>query len=588
MIRRLILALTAFLLMAGAARAEAPGLSVALSAETVRPGKAVVITVRLPEDGLFSLLLEDENGIVVSAAAENREGRAGENIFYWNGTRNGVAAPAGEYRMVLEAAGGQAETRVTVGAMAPTLIGAAAEKAEAERGDRVSVSFFATEAGTLRALFRSTEGELRLPEIQIGRGEEEVELEAAAPAGDFELIMTLTAEDGTESDPVSLPFRILPRRERWGYTPLADSPQDCLDELNYWTLPMDITDEKGIWEALTAPVTVVDPGEPYNEKSQVLLRSEPDEKSMGVGEVTCVSQGVYVLEKGEEWTLVACYSSSFHDSETGNWNGLVQGWLPTAWLKEVTPNQEMGIVVDKLTQRMHVFMDGQLYATLLVSTGLANRRQPYNETRSGEYLLVSKVGGFRSDNMVCPLALRFNAGDMIHEVPYVRRENEETHAVTQIYSVTEPRLGTKASHGCIRVQMKPTPEGVNQEWLWKHYQKNTKVMIWEDWQGRQIPEPAGDTVLYWNPKAGSGSAYHSADHCPGDSRTLQAFYYSQLDEGNFAKLKPCLWCAPPLRTEKIAEINAQYAPGGDHDPVLTEARQKSLQKMQQKTVQRQK
>ena len=174
---------------------------------------------------------------------------------------------------------------------------------------------------------------------------------------------------------------------------------------------MDITDEKGIWEALTAPVTVVDPGEPYNEKSQVLLRSEPDEKSMGVGEVTCVSQGVYVLEKGEEWTLVACYSSSFHDSETGNWNGLTQGWLPTAWLKEVTPNQEMGIVVDKLTQRMHVFMDGQLYATLLVSTGLANRRQPYNETRSGEYLLVSKVGGFRSDNMVCPLALRFNAGD---------------------------------------------------------------------------------------------------------------------------------------------------------------------------------
>ena len=93
-----------------------------------------------------------------------------------------------------------------------------------------------------------------------------------------------------------------------------------------------------------------------------------------------------------------------------------------------------------------IFRNGELFSTLLVSTGLTNARQPYNETRSGEYLLVSRVGGFMSDNMYCPRAIRFNDGDLLHEVPYVERNGK------QIYSVTEPYLGQKASHGCIRVQ----------------------------------------------------------------------------------------------------------------------------------------
>ena len=130
-----------------------------------------------------------------------------------------------------------------------------------------------------------------------------------------------------------------------------------------------------------------------------MIRSQPSDESDGVGVVTCISQGVHVLEKGEEWTLIECYSSSFHDSVILNWNTLVQGYVPTAYMREVRPNQELGLVVDKLTQRLYVFREGKLFSTLLVSTGISNAKQPYNETRSGEFLMISKVGEFSSDNL---------------------------------------------------------------------------------------------------------------------------------------------------------------------------------------------
>ena len=352
------------------------------------------------------------------------------------------------------------------------------------------------------------------------------------------------------------------------FTPAHGSPYEGQDaSLNYWTLPMDITDEEAVWQVLTAPVTVLDTGD--GEKAQVTLRSRPDKSSDGVGVVTCVTQGVHVLERGEDWSLIECYSSSFHDSKILNWNTLVQGYVPTAYLKEVKPNQEMGLVIDKLTQRLYLFREGHLFTTLLVSTGVANPRQPYNETRSGEFLMTSKVGTFASDNLKCAMAIRFNSGDLLHEVPYLVNADG-----TPNYGYNEPKLGTRASHGCIRVQRKKTPEGVNMKWIWSTLKNNsrTKLLIWEDWQGRQIPVPSDDTLLYYNPN--KGQFYHSEATCSSTKAgiTFENFSYGELDTGNFAKLKRCEYCAPALRKAEIEAINAQYLPGGDHDPVLTEAR----------------
>ena len=333
--------------------------------------------------------------------------------------------------------------------------------------------------------------------------------------------------------------------------------------------------QRAMCQQRAATVTVLDDGRERAQVRQVVLRKEPRADSDGVGTVTMGSQGVRVLERGEEWSKIQCYASSFHDSPILNWNALVTGWVETGLLKEIVPNQEMGFVVDKLTQRLYVFRDGKLYSTLLISTGLTNKKQPYNETRSGEFLLVSRVGGFYSDNMFCPRALRFNDGDLLHEVPYVERDDGR-----KIYSGTEPKLGTKASHGCIRVQRKKNPEGLNMEWIFNRYRENTKILIWEDWQGRQIPVPEDDAVFWCHPT--KKEYYHCSDHCPMmNSKKPQQITYGELSaEGS--KLKACPACGPVPKKSALLEINAAYAAGGDHDPVLTEARKDCPKKLKER------
>ena len=359
------------------------------------------------------------------------------------------------------------------------------------------------------------------------------------------------------------------------FTPAYGSEYPVADgDRSYWGLPMDITDEAAVWEMLMAPVTVVDIGRKSGEKTQTYLYREPDENSLKVGVVTCESQGVRVIRTLDNgWSLVECYSSSFHATKVEAWNLLVSGYIQSSYLKQVEPNPSMGIVVDKLTQRMYIFQEGKLLSTLLCSTGLVmwngSKYQPYNETRSGEFLLMSKVGTLVSDRLLCDMAIRFNSGDMMHEVPHVNNADGSKN-----YGTTEPKLGTKCSHGCIRVQKNKTPEGVNMGWIWNQLKSGSKVkfVIWEDWQGRQIPVPSEDTALYYNPR--KGSYYHSSSFCySARGVTFQPFTYGELNQEPFSKLKACAWCVPPMREEDIHEVNAAYAAGEDHDELLTSLRE---------------
>ena len=342
----------------------------------------------------------------------------------------------------------------------------------------------------------------------------------------------------------------------------------------YWGLPMDITDETAVWNMLMAPITVVDIGKNSGEKVQTYLYREPDENSLKVGVVTCESQGVRVIRTLENgWSLVECYSSSFHATKVEAWNLLVSGYIRTEYLKRVEPNPDLGIVVDKLAQRMYVFQEGKLLSTLLCSTGLVmwngSKYQPYNETRSGEFLLMNKVGTLISDRLYCDMAIRFNSGDMMHEVPHVKNADG-----TKNYGTTEPKLGTKCSHGCIRVQKNRTPEGVNMSWIWNQVKSGSRVkfVIWEDWQGRQLDIPDADTPLYYNPN--KGRYYHSSTFCySAKSVTFTPFTYGELEEKPFSGLKACEYCAPPMREAEIRERNETYAAGGDHDELLTSLQQ---------------
>ena len=318
------------------------------------------------------------------------------------------------------------------------------------------------------------------------------------------------------------------------FTPSGST--ECSHAHCYWTTPMDITDEAAVWAMLMSPVTVIS----GNQREQIALLDAPGGKA--IGEITCDSQSVHVLEEDQSgWTKVETYSSSFHNSDTKAWNQLLHGYVETARLKTVTPASGMGIVVDKLTQRLYLFVDGHLYSELRVSTGLPNARQPYNETRSGEFFLVSKVGDFRSDDMMCEKGIRFNGGDLLHQVPYVERNG------SKVYDTYERVLGQRASHGCIRLQRKRSPEGVNITWIWNHYEKYTKLVVWEDWLEREKPAVPKDTLVYI--RKGKDKVYHRKETCyslnAAGNPTLTAIPFSALEEPAYASFVPCVWCNPP-------------------------------------------
>ena len=484
-------------------------------AMTVAPNQFTVgnelhIYFTLPKEGTASLLVRDSRGQVCATLLKDEKLSAGAKELTWDGVVGGQALAPGGYKIHLMMGPMSVDMDVTI-----TGEGAAAQAA----------------GSSLDMLFADP-------------AEETADSTAAA------------VEAAPVAEPTQEPEPVL---ESISMTPAYKSTYTPAHEGCYWCTPMDITDEAAVWAMLTAPVTIV---KGDHQKSQVILRAEPSDDSEGVGVVTCISQSVHVLETRDDgWSLVETYSSSFHDSKVKAWNLFVTGYIKTNRLETKKPSQEYGIVIDKLTQELYLFKDGKLFSNLLVSTGEYNEKQPYNETRSGEFLIVSRVGEFRSDNMFCSMALRFNSGDLLHEVPHVKNADG-----TKNYKNTEPKLGTRASHGCIRTQRLRNADGVNMAWLWNNIDLNTKMVIWEDYAGRFMPPPDPSIQLFYNENKGSN--YHLTENCTGVRDEYLpltgTLTYGELEDSAYQKLTPCVYCIPPRRMEtidKINEIHETVSPG---------------------------
>ena len=353
----------------------------------------------------------------------------------------------------------------------------------------------------------------------------------------FFLIMLLSAAGAPAED-----FLLGVEPEPSGITPAYRSAEHPGHEGCYWCTPMDLEDEEAVWKMLTAPMTVAD----IDMNKQTVVYAEPDENSEGVGMLTGQSQGVHVLETLDNgWTKVETYSTSFHDSKVKNWNAFVTGYVPTQKLKTVEVNQDYGIIIDKLTQRLYFFEHGHLETSLAVSTGEYNKKL---------------IDG----NMHCDYALKFNAADYLHEVPYITQNGEKN------YKPYETKLGTRASNGCLRVQRNKNAKGYNMrrlaELIKKRADKNcVKLVVWEDYQGRQVRIPEDGTPLYYNPRG--GTLYHAVADCASVKKKflpLTAFTYGELEDAPYRKLKPCPYCMPTPRKsflEGINEVHLASSPG---------------------------
>lgn len=138
----------------------------------------------------------------------------------------------------------------------------------------------------------------------------------------------------------------------------------------------------------------------------------------------------------------------------------IDGYVPVSMLKEVTPDDQYSIIIDKRQQRLFLFEYGELVADMYCSTGKTT-----TETPAGEFL---KYGTKRTiysdaDPDIAYFGIRLNGRVYIHSVSHIDGD----------YSVSIDMLGRKASHGCIRVPLDWA------EWFYNNIPDNTKIIITE-------------------------------------------------------------------------------------------------------------
>ncbi len=235
-------------------------------------------------------------------------------------------------------------------------------------------------------------------------------------------------------------------------------------------LPEDPEDEAAVWAAITAPAVV---GTGF-EQHKLHLLAEKNVRGKVVGDVYRATVALTVLELGEDgWARVGAW---------GNGGGeYIEGYVKQSELTVAMPNVRYGVLVDKRTQELRVYEDGRCIGRVAVSTGfqLTGKYLLNSETRAGAYFIGSRWNSFATEGVTYQYPMRIDGLNLIHQVGWRTRMSIPDGLAAQ-----EAALGTKASHGCIRVARTAGEGGINAFWLWTHLGKNTKVLVIDDPEAR--------------------------------------------------------------------------------------------------------
>lgn len=586
----------------------------------IRPGKSESFAFEAPNEGAVSIRLQDAEGNLISTLHDSLKVKQGSNFFLWNGLiQNGDAIKEGDYRLVITQDNiNIADFSMRAGKVSPIILSVQVSSAELISGETWQLNVSTNMAGKLSAKL-NIEGVMQtVASAEASKGDNALSWDGyfmgqPLSGGMHMLAVVLEDETGFESAPhyvgvnISVPTQLVSQLKDNANAEQPAEPQSAVHEgavivqaepqfavaenpaaneaakpkksyrpptlepvsdeelgSSFWKLPMGDMNEEAIWNVMIQPITVVKGMGKRPQTEMYRLRATPDtsmDNDNILGEITCESQGVHILENLDNgWSLVETYNSSYGpDCKArpgwGNSDELIKGYVETQRLASITPKTDYGLLIDKLTQTMYVFKDGKIFTELIISTGAPTEKQPWNETPSGEYLMVSKVGGFWAGNLYCDMGMRINGGCLIHEVPYIENKATGYHD----YSTQEPLLGTKASHGCVRVQRKKNDDNANMAWLWNNISKNTKVLVWDDMPGRFHEYPDDSLKLYYNPTG--GQYYHADDRCRSIRNVYLplkgSFTYGELDDEAHKRFTPCKYCNPPLRKAEIDELNRQ-------------------------------
>ena len=404
---------------------------------------------------------------------------------------------------------------------------------------------------------------------------------SAVPAGHYMVGIQMRNAQGEESAEYLLSLEIFAGDAQQAKVPDAamQTEEAAADEpivddngvphaTSFWDMEPDLYDltdpahQQAIWDLMMQPITVLDVGQTEHvyPTHQPGAKKTPYQENCA-GELHGQSQGVNILEAdtdGDGYVLIESYTNDGTKTDSSYMESIaatkIRGYVKESLLFSVTPSDKYAILVDKLRQKLYLFEDGRIISEMLVSTGLNNEKQPYNETPAGEFITVSRVGDFKAGgHTIGRFAIRFNGGTLLHEVLH-----DVNADGTRNYTYYEPDLGQKASHGCIRIPRRKNGEGINMQWFWDNLELKTKVFVWDD-KGRQMydPELPEDSLqLYRNPDGGSN--YHLDQNCSGVKDKFLPLMgdltYGDLEMDEFKKLTPCIYCDAPKRKADLYEL----------------------------------
>lgn len=285
--------------------------------------------------------------------------------------------------------------------------------------------------------------------------------------------------DGTGSDhrkltPGEYTVHLYPKKNpdfdyTWPLTVAEAAPEKPAVAVTGPVIPERGMSDAEIWEIMMKPSVVVNA---TGSSSRFVLRESPTNRSAAVGLVCCATQGLEVLAIEGDWAQVR--AGNYSDGH------FITGWYPVKGLTVVTPAPHYAVLVDKRSQTLTVYHDGVPLGTVPVSTGLPTEKKPQRETSPGAFLTdIHFSRDFAQDGARYDYPLRYQGGNIIHSTGYARIP----HAAYSVkdYSKNLPRLGQKASHGCVRVSPFTTPDcEINSYWLWTHLPFHTRVIILDD------------------------------------------------------------------------------------------------------------
>lgn len=457
--KRLLLALAAALFWAAGSAC-----ALELSAETVIPFAENRITVRAEAAGTLTVTpaLTDYPLLNIT---ENLPVEAGDTGLPWDGlTWHGEPLPPGI---------------ITLNAVLTLPSGEVSEASLQVTVDRPLCAAVSCLPGA--DLFCPDQGDLRV-ECGLSRGGN-VKLEIASAEDPGKVLRVMTGHskstvpvqlrwNGRDQERRRLPAgeylltavtEACPDRRVTASVTLTDEPVTLPDIfVTGEILPADPEDDEAVWAVLTAPAIV---GAGAEGRGLYIMK---DKKYTPGGSISARTVAVRVMEIAEKgWVRVAAWRQGIGE--------YMEGWVRSSRLTVIAPRLHYGALINKKNQTLTVYRDGKRLGTLRISTGLLSSENPRAATPPGVYLIGSRIRDFNNSGFHYDYPIRLHGSYLLHTVGYQTVNN------TRVYTEELNILGSPASHGCVRMDVRPAEDGsgLNAWWIWTHLPRDTRVIVVE-------------------------------------------------------------------------------------------------------------